>query len=167
MTPRPEEWPQCRAKNVPPHVSLNEKCMVKGKVSVNKVSSNFHIAPGRNLVDSSVPGHHHDLSFAFLSLDMSHSIERIRFGPSILTANTPLTDMKIRQRPGRPMFYRYNLLVTPLVHIRNGKEKDRGYEYTAMATKRAIAPGIFFNYTFIPYAVVVNAKSRSFTQYVT
>jgi hypothetical protein len=102
---------------------------------------------------------------------MSHRIERIRFGPSIPTANTPLTDMKIRQRPGRPMFYRYNLLVTPLVYIKNGKEKDRGYEYTAMVTKRTIvpgmAPGIFFDYTFTPYAVVVNAKSRSFAQYVT
>jgi hypothetical protein len=159
------------AKNVPPQVSLDEKCMVKGKVSVNKVLGNFHIASGRNLVDLSVPAHQHDLSFAFPSLDMSLRIERIRFGPSIPTANTPLTDMNIRQRPGRPMFYRYSTLVAPLVYIKNGREKDRGYESTAMIAQRAIAPGmvpgIFFDYAFTPYAVVVHAKSKSFAQYLT
>jgi hypothetical protein len=171
MAPRPEEWPQCRSRNLPPQVSLDEKCMIKGKVSVNKVSGNFHIAPGRNLVDSNTAGHQHDLSFAFPSLDMSHRIDRIRFGPSIPTANTPLTGINIRQRARRSMLYRYNMLVTPLVYIKNGKEKARGYEYTAIIAKRAIvpgmAPGIFFDYSFTPYAVVVNAKSRSFAQYIT
>jgi hypothetical protein len=63
------------------------------------------------------------------------------------------------------------MIATPLVYVKNGKEHTRGYEYTAMITHRQIvpgmAPGIFFDYQFTPYGVVVNSVSRSFPQYLT
>jgi hypothetical protein len=69
------------------------------------------------------------------------------------------------------MKYQYHLMATPLVYIYNGKERARGYEYTTMITENpissGIAPGIFFDYSFTPYGVAVNAVSRSFGQYLT
>jgi hypothetical protein len=69
------------------------------------------------------------------------------------------------------MRYRYVMIATPLVYVRNGAERARGFEYTAMITYRPVAagmaPGIFFDYSFTPYGVVVNAVSRSFAQYLT
>jgi hypothetical protein len=171
LIPHPEHWPQCRSQNAPPQVSLDEKCLIKGKISVNKVSGQFHIAPGRNDLEPGQVEHHHDLSFTFPNLDMSHKIERIRFGPDIPTAHTPLTGLSMRHHGNGPMEYHYHLMATPLVHIYNGKERARGYEYTTMITQAHIspgmAPGIFFDYRFTPYGVVVNAVSRSFGQYLT
>jgi hypothetical protein len=171
MVPEPDRWPQCKSQGAPPQVSLDEKCLVKGKISVNKVSGGFHIAPGRNDMNPAHGGHNHDLSGAFPPLDLSHRIERVRFGADIPTANTPLTGVRMHPKVKRPMRYRYVMIATPLVYIKNGYEKARGYEYTVMITYRPIAlgmaPGIFFDYSFTPYGVVVNAASRSFAQYLT
>lgn len=166
---KPDEWPQCKSKKAAPKVSADEKCRIKGKVSVNKIDGGFHIAPGRN--DVSGGGHHHDLGFNFPNIDLSHTIEHIRFGPKIPTANNPLKGLRVKQDPNVAMRYNYILLATPVVYVKDGNEKARGYEYTAMVTSHPImrgeAPGIFFQYTLTPYTVTVNAKSRSLAQFIT
>ena len=165
----PEKWEQCKGRKKPPSVSLDETCLIKGKVSVNKVNGEFHIAPGRN--DIRGGQHNHDLSFGFPNLDLSHTIESIRFGPVIPTANNPLRGIKVTQGPRTAMSYKYTMMVTPVVYIKDRKERTRGYEYTAMVTSHQVypgeAPGIFFKYSFTPYTVTVNAKSRSLAQFVT
>jgi hypothetical protein len=170
LTAEPQRWPQCAA-GAPPRVSLDEKCLVKGKISVNKVPGLFHIAPGRNDDESPEGEHAHDLSGVFPSLALSHRINGIRFGASVPTANAPLAGLAIAANVLEPMRYRYIMMATPLVYIKNGCEKARGYEYTTMITIRKVrpgmAPGIFFDYSFTPYGVVVNAVSRSFLQYLT
>jgi hypothetical protein len=171
MAARPNEWIQCREKKRP-MASIEEKCLVKGKISVNKVPGTFHIAPGRNqIIDGG--GHSHDLSYDFPNLDLSHQIDIVRFGPEIPTAQNPLKRIRVNQRPDTPMAYRYLLMVTPILYVKDGVERKRGYEYTAMITRRVIsglfreAPGIFFSYSFTPYWVTVTAVSRSFAQFLT
>jgi hypothetical protein len=164
MAPRPNDWIQCREKKRPA-ASVEEKCLVKGKISVNKVPGTFHIAPGRNQIIDGTSGHSHDLSFDFPNLDLSHSIESIRFGPEIPTAHNPLRRIRVTQRPDMPMAYRYLMMVTPILYVKDGIERRRGYEYTAMITKRVVnglfreAPGIFFSYQFTPYWVQVQARN--------
>ncbi|OHS99444.1 hypothetical protein TRFO_08371 [Tritrichomonas foetus] len=170
IKPKPEEWVQCNKNKGPnaPHVSINEKCLVKGKISVNKVAGNFHIAPGRNDVSSG--SHQHDMSFRFPNMDLSHEIRMVRFGPFIPTISNPLQGMKIIQNPNTPMVYKYHLLATPVIYIRDGKLISRSYEYTALQMNRIArrdAPGIFFHYSFTPYTVTVVVKSRSFAQFLT
>lgn len=174
IVPQPEKWVQCRGKNgkndilEKHHVSLNEKCLVKGKISVNKVPGNFHIAPGRN--DVSGGAHQHDLSYHFPNLDLSHTINLLRFGQFIPTVTNPLQNMKIQQNPNALMVYRYHLLVTPINYIHDGKLLSRGYEYTDLKLSRVArreAPGIFFHYSFTPYTVTIVSKSRSFAQFLT
>jgi hypothetical protein len=59
----------------------------------------------------------------------------------------------------------------PLVYRKDGKERERGYEYTAMiengTATPGLAPGIFFNYDFTPYGVVVNERSHSYPRFFT
>ncbi|KAK8853752.1 hypothetical protein M9Y10_016295 [Tritrichomonas musculus] len=177
MTPQPDKWIQCQGKfpgrnqnkkiNAP-HVSLDEKCLIKGKISVNKVPGNFHIAPGKNDVTSG--GHQHDLSFHFPNLDLSHNINLVRFGPFIPTVTNPLQNVKVSQDPNRFMVYKYHLVVTPINYIHDGKLITRGYEYTALIMNREArreAPGIFFHYSFTPYTITIVSKSRSFAQFIT
>lgn len=178
IPPHPEKWVQCQGKiagtkannknlNVP-HVSLDEKCLVKGKISVNKVRGNFHIAPGRN--DISGGGHQHDLSFRFPNLDLSHTINLVRFGPFIPTVTNPLQNVKVNQDPNAFMVYKYHLVVTPINYVHDGKLVSRGYEYTSLIMNREArrdAPGIFFHYSFTPYTVTIVSKSRSFAQFIT
>lgn len=172
MEPHPDQWPQCQSENRKYKVYLDEKCHIKGKISVNKVSGNFHIAPGRNAV-SSGGDHKHDLSYNFPNLDLSHSIEHIRFGPKIPTANNPLENYKVVQNPNSPMVYKYELMVTPVIYVKGGKIADRGYEYTAMITQNDMrngireAPGIFFRYQFTPYTITITQKPRSIAMFIT
>lgn len=166
---KPDEWPQCDKKRPETKVSRHEKCLVKGKISVNKVNGNFHIAPGRNVKTGGMM-HQHDLDFQFPNMDLSHYIHHVRFGPKIPTANLPLKNVRQEQNPNMPIYYKYNLLITPVIYIRNGKLINRGYEYTSMLSKYPSlqqAPGIFFQYQFSPYTITITSKSRSFAQYIT
>lgn len=63
----------------------NEGCHIKGKLLVNKVRGNFHIAPGDLFESHSM--HIHDLK-QFISgapdghaFDLSHTIHKLKFGP--------------------------------------------------------------------------------------
>ena len=57
----------------------DEGCNIYGFLEVNKVSGNFHIAPGRNFQQRSV--HVHDLqSFGRKWFNMTHRIKSLSFG---------------------------------------------------------------------------------------
>ena len=171
--PKVNEWAQCNSRPQSSHASIDEKCLVKGKISVNKLSGNFHIAPGKNIIGEG--GEHvHDLSFQFPSFDLSHKINLIRFGQFIPYITNPLQDHAVKQKPEEPTVYKYNLLVTPVNYVYNGKLMTKGYEYTSISLKAKsknpqarLAPGIFFQYSFTPYTITLDVKSRSLAQFIT
>ncbi|KAK8889634.1 hypothetical protein M9Y10_034386 [Tritrichomonas musculus] len=175
-TPTPEKWPQCnksqgdsikkKAEMKANIGSPSEKCLVKGKISVNKVPGSFHIAPGRNV--KSLPGHVHDTNFQFPHFDLSHSIHRLRFGPKVPRASNPLDDVNIHQLVNIPVFYKYTMIVTPIKFYKNGKFITKSFEYTSMAARYPVTflragmvPGIFFSYSFTPYTITVKGTSPS------
>lgn len=81
----------------------NEGCNLNGKLSVNKIRGNFHIAPGQAFTNNHM--HVHDIQ-SFLggapdghAFDLSHEIHYIKFGPveeskdvpeSVLAITNPL-----------------------------------------------------------------------------
>ena len=174
-TPTPEKWPQCnqnktndKKKNEDMKANIGsptEKCLVKGKISVNKIAGSFHLAPGRNV--KGLPGHVHDTNFQFPHFDLSHSIRRLRFGPKVPRASNPLDDVNIRQLIDIPV-YKYTMIVTPIKFYKNGKFITKSFEYTSMATRIPVSfirpgmvPGIFFSYSFTPYTITVKGTSPS------
>jgi hypothetical protein len=171
MTATPDDWPQCKSQNRA--VSRWETCLVKGKISVNKVEGGFHIAPGRNMIGENNQ-HSHDLMMHFPHLDLSHRIQRLRFGSKIPDGNSPLEGERLRQPGHGATFVQYSMMVTPLSYEKNGNELKKGYEYSVTTISRSLrvigaygpAPGIFFRYAFTPYGVTIHATSRSFAQYL-
>jgi hypothetical protein len=161
--PTPEKWVQCgnRAGGVPSDIALDEKCMVKGKITVNKIQGGFHIAAGRNVPG---PAHQHDISFRFPDFSFRHRIERIRFGLKLPTVGVPLTDIVHTERTEGPAMYKYELKVTPVtVHV-NGRPDQRGFEYNALQSRIRGLPGLFFFYQFSPYTVAVHIRKRNLAQ---
>jgi hypothetical protein len=160
--PTPERWVQCgNAPRIPSDISVDEKCLVKGKITINKTPGGFHIAAGRNVKG---PGHQHDLSFSFPDFSFRHKIERIRFGVKLSMIDSPLTNVVHKERSSGPAQYEYRLRVTPVTLHKNGKYYEKGYEYNALQSKRQGIPGLFFRYEFSPYTVAVHIRSRSIIQ---
>ena len=159
-----EKWEQCGG--LPSSKKWkSEKCLVKGKVSVHRVRGGFHIAPGRNL--EGVGGHVHQLTEKLRVFDMSHRIDRIRFGPKIPTVVQPLEKLDMVFGQGAVVQSTYHLMATPVVYMKDGRVVERGFEYQAMSTHRRLmmmfggVPGIFFAYKFSPYTVMVHATTKS------
>lgn len=172
IKPKPEEWEQCNNSKdkTEQAVSWDERCLIKGKITVNKAAGTFHIAPGRNTRRMS-GGHFHDLNYRFPHLDLSHKIERIRIGPKIPQTSAPLQGITMKQPTNFAMVYKYYMVITPIKYYRKGKKIQKGYEYTSMTTSFPFrygmgTPGIFFFYQFTPYTIRVNTVDTSVLQYI-
>ncbi|EAX96005.1 hypothetical protein TVAG_369150 [Trichomonas vaginalis G3] len=161
LTPEPEKWPQCQT-NARPDINSSEKCLVKGKVSVNRVRGSFHIAAGRNIYlnDGS---HIHELLDDFPNLAFSHAIEHIRFGPRIITAKQPLQNLVMRAKENLTVTHDYSLLVTPVIFVADNQFIEKSFEYTVyLHPVQDKDPGIYFDYQFTPYTIQITWISRSF-----
>jgi hypothetical protein len=66
-----------------------EGCRMWGRLHVNKVAGNFHFAAGRSYQQGSV--HVHDISpFNGKTLDFTHDIKKLSFGPQYPGMKNPL-----------------------------------------------------------------------------
>jgi len=82
---------QCREENWPQKIkeSSTEGCKVAGWFKVNKVSGNFHFAPGRSF--DAMNYHLHDMRFLEgLHLDFSHKVNYLSFGEHHHKITNPL-----------------------------------------------------------------------------
>ena len=163
------KFPQCKGRTRMGEMFKNEKCRIKGKVSLNKATGNFHIAPGFNIGNGLQ--HRHDVTEHIPNFDLSHKIQSMRVGRKIPLTYNPLNHYESKQRPGDIIVYKYTMLVTPVVYKSKGKVIGNGYDYTAMISKYygspTNTPGIYFHYSFTPYGVTVNANYLSFGQMIT
>jgi hypothetical protein len=171
VQPAPENWSQCTSPVRPTFDPLsNDKCLLKGKVSVNRVRGNFHIAPGRNVKATSV--HTHDLMRRIPKFDLTHNIQRLRFGTKIPTVKYGLEGTKFRMRRSGPSRSQYLLFVTEVIYKRDGKTLARSFEHTGLVRHIPIygmmmmMPGIFFYYHFSPFTVIVNAATNSVVAFI-
>lgn len=170
-----EKWEQCGSNNITKGrktVDSTEKCLVKGKVTINRINGNFHIAPGRNVKNRA--RHIHDLHSVTDHLCMNHTLQRIRFGPKIPTVRQPLQNTKMESSVGISTNWRHLLLATPVIYKKNGKiVEQNGWEYQTMTVQQPVhtvlshTPGIFFEYSFSPYSLLVHARTRSPFIYMT
>lgn len=82
----PDQFSQCVRENWREKIEKqsNEGCNIHGRLSVNKVRGNFHIAPGKSFQQANM--HVHDLKTYMQgapdghSFDMSHEIHSLTFG---------------------------------------------------------------------------------------
>lgn len=92
--PNMEDIEQCRLENWPELIKnhANEGCRITGFFNVNKVSGNFHFAPGKSF---DVQGRHlHDIRFLDgINLDFSHHINYLAFGERHENIQNPLDNV--------------------------------------------------------------------------
>lgn len=158
-----DKWPQCN-KVDPQNVRLDENCLIKGKLTINKIKGMFIITSARK----------HGKILPYFNL--SHLIYRFRLGPKFPTASTPLDGLTIIQRAQDSMDFEYLLMCTPVIFESNDIVNDKAFEYTAMISQspsgkkwkknEPIPPMIFFSYNFSPYTVKIKMSMKSIAGFI-
>jgi hypothetical protein len=104
----PETIEQCTREGYLDKIKeqANQGCRIRGKVTVNKVAGNFHVAPGRSFQRGNA--HVHDIQqYLEQGLDFSHQIEHLSFGAQIPNIHNPLDNTKVENAEGLFMFQYY------------------------------------------------------------
>ncbi|KAI8587145.1 endoplasmic reticulum vesicle transporter-domain-containing protein [Geranomyces variabilis] len=151
----------------------HEGCNIWGKLEVNKVAGNFHLAPGKSFSQSNM--HVHDLA-PYLKekrFDFTHEIHSLSFGKRVGFGN-PLDGVVKQTREGYQMFQYYVKVVSTRFRFMNGTtihtnqysatEHDRDTTPTAHAGG---LPGVFFNYDISPMLVTYTEYQKPFTHFLT
>mmetsp|Transcript_86544 Transcript_86544/g.242370 ORF Transcript_86544/g.242370 Transcript_86544/m.242370 type:complete len:383 (-) Transcript_86544:126-1274(-) len=134
-------------------------CRVDGKVVVNKVSGNVHVALGRSTVREGKHVHEFNMHDVTNGFNTSHQIDAISFGDHVPGVYSPLDGTAKIVRHGAFMFHYYIKLV-PTVYIdRRGLEKyTNQYSVTDSARNVQVRtgellglPGLFIVYDFSPF----------------
>lgn len=165
---------QCKREHVEGS-EPGEGCNLEGRLTVNKVAGNFHIALGTT---KSVNGH---LIHAFershlLTFNASHEIHELQFGKKFDGQLNPLTGTRRVYDPkvSNSGVTQYFIKLIPFAQIQNGVEVRRSNQYSftenfipisADRQFRAL-PGVFFIYDYSPFVVQRTTTGKSFWRYV-
>ncbi|KAF9123367.1 Endoplasmic reticulum-Golgi intermediate compartment protein 3 [Mortierella sp. 14UC] len=157
----------------------NQGCRLRGKLTVNKVAGNFHVAPGRSFQRGNA--HVHDIQqYLEQGLDFSHHIQHLSFGEMVPNVHNPLDDTKAENAEGLFMFQyylkvvgtRYLYLDRPPVftnqfsvtqYNRNLQYKN---EWGQIQAPNGL-PGVFFNFDISPMLVIQKEERKSFASFLT
>lgn len=159
-----EKWPE-KIKN-----HAHEGCRVSGHFQVNKVSGNFHFAPGHSY--DAYNYHLHDVRFLDgLHLDFSHKIHYLSFGDHHSEISNPLDNTtNVAEAPERSFRY-YSKVVAAEFHYRNGPTLyTNQYAVTKNENEtrgdKTAFPSVFFYYEISPMVVVYTEFKRQFTSFI-
>ncbi|CAO3600769.1 unnamed protein product [Absidia cylindrospora] len=164
----------------------NEGCNLNGKLSVNKIRGNFHIAPGQAF--TSDHAHVHDIQ-TFMSgapdghsFDLSHQIHHLKFGPetpqineeleSFLAITNPLGGTQRTTDQVQTSFQYFLKIVSTEVIALSGNIFDTS-QYTVTAEDRTLSPysgglpGVFFMMDMSPMQIIYRQNQRSFISLIT
>jgi hypothetical protein len=158
------------------YVPYGKGCRVSGKVEVNRVKGNLHIAAGHSQVQShAAHAHHvHQVNAADLSaFNASHYITHFSFGPDFPRRTHPLSWFKASEYGVKQV--NYLIQVVPTVYQYYNGETVEGYQYSAqMTTKKLLPgstavplPGVFFKWDISPFVIKYQEGGRSLAHFFT
>ncbi|KDD76673.1 endoplasmic reticulum vesicle transporter [Helicosporidium sp. ATCC 50920] len=158
-----------------------EGCHMWGRMLVNKVAGNFHIAPGKSYQQGGL--HIHDLSpFKSGVFDFSHTIHVLAFGQEYPGMENPLDGSIFRHdadEGGMPSSgqYQYFLKVVPTTYIpfggggnsisTNQFSVTEHFQRTGALRGAPDLPGVFFFYDLSPIHVRFLERRSSFFAFLT
>ncbi|KAI8098694.1 endoplasmic reticulum vesicle transporter-domain-containing protein [Halteromyces radiatus] len=162
----------------------NEGCNLNGRLSVNKIRGNFHIAPGQAFTNDHM--HLHDIQ-SFLagapdghSFDLSHQIHQLKFGPietgdipeSLLTITNPLGGTtKITDQVQTSYQYFLKIVSTELIPLRGNSIYTNQYSFTSeervLAPYSGDLPGVFFMMDISPMQIIYRENQPSLISLIT
>mmetsp|Transcript_21300 Transcript_21300/g.48190 ORF Transcript_21300/g.48190 Transcript_21300/m.48190 type:complete len:330 (+) Transcript_21300:330-1319(+) len=155
------------------NLGADEGCTVSGKMLVNKVAGNFHIAHGESIVRDGRHIHQFNPALAH-SFNVSHTIHSISFGdpyPS-MPANPLDKVARIIGAEESTGLFQYFVRIVPTIYTNEFGRKTHTNQYTitdrfrplALPTsakdsnkpQEAILPGIFFIYELSPFMIAAS-----------
>lgn len=171
--PSMDKIEQCVAENwtekIRDHAS--EGCRVSGHFEVNKVSGNFHFAPGKSY--DAYNYHLHDIRFLEgLHLDFSHKVHYLAFGEHHDQIVNPLDNTDNFASSPEWTFKYYAKIVAADFKFRSGKVLHTNqYAVTQNENEtrgdKTAFPSVFFNYEISPMIVVYTEYKKPFTAFLT
>lgn len=171
--PKMEDIEQCREEDWPAKIRDHSKegCRVKGKFQVNKVSGNFHFAPGKSF---DVQNYHlHDVRFLEgLKLDFSHKIDYLAFGEYHEKIVNPLDKTEnISEMSDNSFKYHIKLVAAEFKSLDGRIINTNQYAVTQSDgdTKglRSAFPSVFFEYEISPMILIYTEYKRPFSSFLT
>ncbi|OBZ88654.1 Endoplasmic reticulum-Golgi intermediate compartment protein 3 [Choanephora cucurbitarum] len=159
----------------------NEGCNIHGHLLVNKVSGNFHFAPGDAFQTHSM--HVHDLKEFNAGtsdghkFDLTHTIHKLKFGPDskdeteeILAVTNALASTNKIANPGNNLYqYFLNIVSTQLMPLNDIPIATNQYSVT-QHDKENIAnglPGVFFMIDISPMQIIYKETRKSLSSLLT
>jgi len=164
-----DRWQQCIEEG---YANLgNESCLTFGVIRVQRVSGTLYFALG-----DVKPGEKkmHDISRISKSINFSHRIFYLEFGPKIPGSINPLDDVQVNQENQGHMVYSYNLNVVPTKWISRRNFVVNTYKFQPMISQKNLTekvvrgmPGIYINYNIAPISVVSKESAYSLWKFIT
>lgn len=174
--PDPKTIEQCVREGYMKNVSADEGCILDGKVSVNKVPGNFHIAPGRSYEQQRY--HIHDISsIPTREFDFSYTINMLSFGKHVDGIVNPLENTKKIFDRKRMFMVQHYIKVVGTRYFYLNQEPTLTNQYSAQEFVKDVTqdvleesnsiPGIFFHYEISPMVVINTETRKSFSYFIT
>ncbi|CAF3562418.1 unnamed protein product [Rotaria sp. Silwood1] len=157
---------------------INEGCRLHGYLEVNKVSGNFHIAPGQSFEQHHI--HVHSLRNVRLNmLNTTHYIDELSFGQYFPKQINPLSNTKqiVNLKDNGAVLYHYYVKVVPSTYVFLNQTQLITNQYSVTKHKKIIKnifdssdhqiPGIFFTYEISAIMVKFIEQKRSLAHFLT
>jgi hypothetical protein len=154
-----ETAPQCKG---------SVGCAAAGKVVVNKVSGNVHVALGRSTIREGKHVHEFNMNDVTGGFNTSHTIHSISFGDHVNGVVSPLDGTTKVVKHGAYMFHYYIKLVPTVFEARDGSEIYTN-QYSVTDSSRNVQvrqgelsglPGVFIVYDFSPFLMRKTEKVK-------
>lgn len=154
---------------------VDEACRIHGYLQVNKVSGNFHIAPGQSFEQHHV--HVHSLrNLRVATLNTTHRIEHLSFGDQFPQQINPLSGTEEISRDGA-ILYHYYIKIVPTTYVFLNGETLKTNQYSVTKHRKFIRnvfdstdhqlPGLFVTYEISAIMVKFVEEKRSLAHFLT
>lgn len=159
------------------NVLPGEGCRISGRMTVNKVSGNFHMAHGESIVRDGRHIHQFIPNEA-PHFNVSHTIHHMSFGTPYNKQENPLDSASrtVNKDIGTGLF-QYFLRIIPVSFTDEWGKREYTSTYTMTerfrplslpqigVTKTSILPGVFFIYDIAPFIIEVKRERVPFSHF--
>ncbi|OII74853.1 ER vesicle protein [Cryptosporidium ubiquitum] len=158
---RSKGWSYLDIVNKAPQCIEKVGCRINGKIQVNKVSGNIHVALGSATIRNGKHVHEFNMNDISRGFNTSHIIHELTFGSDkIPFLFSPLENVQKFVHKGTKMFHYYVKLIPTQYFSGNGEVNIYGNQYAFTERERDVLvkngelsglPGVFIVYEFQPF----------------
>jgi hypothetical protein len=170
LVPRLENVEQCKRDWAT--IADGEACRITAEIGTRFRAGELLVSPAGNI---QTPVHYkHDLTYFGESVNLSHWIKTLRWGPDFPGLANPLDGFQYAQRAHGFFVFHYKLNLVPTIARDEKGRQIFSQQYSASFSEKAITktvskrrPALAFEFDTAPIVVKCIAKSRSLLKWAT